>query len=384
MSDSISPYSRKLKIAFLGGAFDSAVGRAHRAAIEMDQRFELVAGCFSRKSEISQSTALRYGINPDRAYDSIDQLLTNEAGKVDAVVIMTPQDQHGQQVVTCLEAGLPVVCEKALVESAEEAVSIKSKLLSCRGFLAVTYNYTGYPILRELKHMIQQGRFGKIQQIQIEMPQEGFARVGFDGLPVTPQQWRLRDAGIPTISLDLGVHLHMMVGFLTGERPEEVVATSKSYGNFKQVTDSISCIANYSNDLTCNIWYSKTALGYRNGLKLRIFGEKGTAEWVQENPESLQIADNSGGRFIVDRGSKEIKIANQARYTRFKAGHPAGFIEAFANYYYDVADSLERYFDKKDNSTQDYVFGIDESIEGLRMLEAIARSSVNKQWEKVV
>ena len=232
--------------------------------------------------------------------------------------------------------------------------------------------------------MIQQGRFGKIQQIQIEMPQEGFARVGSDGLPVTPQQWRLRDAGIPTISLDLGVHLHMMIGFLTRERPEEVVATNKSYGNFKQVTDSISCLANYSNDLTCNIWYSKTALGYRNGLKLRIFGEKGTAEWVQENPESLQIADNSGGRFIVDRGSKEIKIANQSRYTRFKAGHPAGFIEAYANYYYDVADSLEYYLDKKDNSIQDYVFGIDESIEGLRMLEAIARSSVNKRWEKVV
>jgi len=384
MSDSISLYSRKLKIAFLGGAFHSAVGRAHRAAIEMDQRFELVAGCFSREAEISQSTALKYGVNPVRAYSNIDQLLTNEAGKVDAVVIMTPQNQHGQQVVTCLEAGLPVVCEKALVESVEEAVSIRSKLLSCGGFLAVTYNYTGYPILRELKHMIQQGRFGKIQQIQIEMPQEGFARVGSDGLPFTPQQWRLRDAGIPTISLDLGVHLHMMIGFLTRERPEEVVATSKSYGNFKQVTDSISCLANYSNDLTCNIWYSKTALGYRNGLKLRIFGEKGTAEWVQENPESLQIADNSGGRFIVDRGSKEIKIANQSRYTRFKAGHPAGFIEAYANYYYDVADSLEYYLDKKDNSIQDYVFGIDESIEGLRMLEAIARSSVNKRWEKVV
>jgi predicted dehydrogenase len=383
-SDSTSTYSRTLKVAFLGGAFDSAVGRAHRAAIEMDQRFELVAGCFSRKAEISKATALKYGIDPNRAYHRIDQLLTSEAGKVDAIVVMTPQDQHGQQVVTCLEAGVPVICEKALVESAKEAVAIKNKLLSCGGFLAVIYNYTGYPILRELKHMIQQGRIGRIQQIQIEMPQEGFARVSPDGLPITPQQWRLHDAEIPTISLDLGVHLHMMVGFLTGERPEELVATSKSYGNFKQITDNISCLANYSNDLICNIWYSKTALGYRNGLKLRVFGEKGTAEWVQEHPEYLHMSDNSGGRFIVDRASKEITIANQSRYTRFKAGHPAGFIEAFANYYYDVADALEHFLGKKDNSTQDYVFGIDESIEGLRMLEAISRSSVNKRWEKVV
>lgn len=384
MSNSIPIHSRKLKIAFLGGSLQSAVGKAHRAAIEMDQRFELVAGCFSRKAKISQSTALNYGVNPDRAYSSIDQLLTNEDGKVDAVVIMTPQNLHGKQVITCLEAGLPVICEKPLAESIEEAVSIRNKLLSYGGFLAVIYNYTGYPILRELRYIIQQGGFGKIQQIQIEMPQDGFTRIGPDGLPVTPQQWRLRDAEIPTISLDLGVHLHMMICFLTGERPEEVVAMSKSYGNFKQITDSISCLANYSNNLTCSIWYSKAALGYRNGLKLRIFGEKGAAEWVQENPEFLLITDNSGTRFIVDRGSKEIKIANQSRYTRFKVGHPAGFIEAYANYYYDVADSLECYLNKKDNSIQNYVFGIDESIEGLRMLEAIVKSSVSTQWEKVM
>lgn len=383
LSDSASPTSRKLKLAFLGGAFESAVGRVHRAAIDMDQRFELVAGCFSRKGEISQSTGLKYGINPDRAYQSLDQLLISEAGKIDAIAIMTPQDQHGHQVVTCLNAGLPVICEKALVASSDEAATIRNQLSSCGGFLAVTYNYTGYPMLRELKHMIEQGHFGKIQQIHMEMPQEGFARLGSDGAPVVPQEWRLRDGQIPTISLDLGVHLHMMARFLTGERPEEVVATSNSYGNFKQITDNVSCLARYSNNLHCSIWYSKTAFGYRNGLRLRVFGEKGSAEWLQENPEYLQIANNSGGIFIVDRASKEIKIANQTRYSRFKAGHPAGFIEAFANYYYDVADALERYLDKKDNCEHQYVFGIEDSWEGLLMLDALATSSVNKRWERV-
>lgn len=375
--------TRKLKVAFLGGAFDSAVGRAHRAAIEMDQRFELISGCFSRKPEVSKSTALKYGIATSRSYADIDQFLSAEKNELDAVVIMTPQDQHSDHVIKCLETGLPVICEKALVGTVEEAVLIKEKLLSSQGFLAVTYNYTGYPILRELKYMIQQGRLGKIQQVQIEMPQEGFSRLGAGGLPLTPQEWRLRDSKIPTLSLDLGVHIHMMIRFLTGEHPLEVVSTSKSYGNFKQVTDSISCLSNYSNDMTCNIWYTKSALGHRNGLKLRVFGSKGSAEWIQESPEYLNMADNTGNRLLVDRASNNINISNQSRYTRFKAGHPAGFIEAFANYYYDVADALECYLLKKEKTAQEYVFGINESLEGLQMLEAISRSSANKRWEEV-
>ncbi|WP_178124862.1 Gfo/Idh/MocA family protein [Pseudomonas sp. Fl4BN1] len=376
--------TRKLKVGFLGGGFESAVGRAHRAAIEMDQRFELVSGCFSRKPEVSKSTALKYCIDLDRSYSDIDHFLSSEASQLDAVVIMTPQDQHSKHVMRCLEADLPVICEKALVGSVEEALLIQRKLLSSQGFLAVTYNYTGFPILRELRYMIKHGKLGKIQQVQIEMPQEGFARLGANGQPITPQDWRLQDNKVPTLSLDLGVHIHMMIRFLTGEQPLEVVSTSKSYGNFNQVTDSISCISNYSNDISCSIWYSKSALGYRNGLKVRIFGSKGSAEWVQEDSEHLNISDNSGNRLLVDRASNNISVANHLRYTRFKAGHPAGFIEAFANYYYDVADALKYYLLKKNSVAQEYVFGIEESLEGLRMLEAISKSSSNKRWEEIV
>lgn len=379
-----SGVNNKLRVAFVGGAYESAVGRAHRAAIELDQRFELVAGCFSRSIETSRASAIRYGVAADRAYDSLDELLLHEAKNLDAVVVMTPQDQHGPHVLSCLERDLPVICEKALVASVEEAEAIQRALSSQRGFLAVTYNYTGYPILRELRHMIQQGRLGKIQQVQIEMPQEGFLKLGANDQPVTPQEWRLRDAGVPTISLDLGVHIHGMIHFLTGETPQEVVATSQSYGNFNQVTDNVACLANYSNGMSCNIWYSKTALGCRNGLKVRVFGETGSAEWVQENPEFLYMADQRGSRFIVDRTSPGVDIANQPRYGRFKGGHPAGFVEAFGNYYCDIADELESYQHQKAVGTQGYVMGINESIEGLRMLEAIARSSRSKKWEDLV
>lgn len=380
---SMPTIAKTMNVAFLGGAFDSAVGRAHRAAIELDQRFELVSGCFSRSLESSQGSAIKYGISPERAYGSIDNLLSAELNNLDAIVILTPQDQHGAQVQTCLDAGIPVICEKALVGSVDEAITIQDKIQTNGGFLAVTYNYTGYPIIRELRYMIQQGRLGKIQQIQIEMPQEGFSRLSSDGLPLSPQAWRLTDLSIPTLSLDLGVHVHMMIAFLTGETPIELVATTNTYGNFKTIKDSVSCIANYSNELTCNVWYTKCALGNRNGLKLRVFGDLGSAEWLQERPEHLHMADKSGNRLTIDRSTNGIEIANQTRYTRFKAGHPAGFIEAFANYYYDVADALENH-QLEINRKNEYVFGIDQSIEGLRMLSAISDSSKNKRWESLV
>ena len=371
-----------ISVAFLGGAYNSAVGKVHRIAIGMDQRFKLVAGCFSRDHEENSKTAQQYGVGTDRVYASLDDLLENETSQLDAVVILTPQDQHISQVLSCLDAGLPVICEKALVASVKDALKIKGKLAETGGFLAVTYNYTGYPMFRELGEMIRQGKLGKIQQIHIEMPQEGFAKLALDGTPIVPQDWRLRDEKVPTISLDLGVHLHMAISFLTNEKPTKLVAVGDSLGNFSQITDNIICTAKYTNNLTCNIWYSKTAFGYRNGLRVRVFGDRGSSEWYQDNPEYLNLADEYGRKFIFDRASPEAKIANADRYTRFKAGHPAGFIEAFANYYCDVADALDQY--KQDKSAHNpYVFGIDEALEGINMLEAISESCASSSWVDV-
>lgn len=376
--------AKKLRLAFIGGAYESAVGRSHRIAVEMDQRFELVAGCFSRSPERSQESAIKYGVDPDRAYSDVQSLIHAEAGQIDAAVILTPQDKHFEHVTACIAGNIPVICEKALVCSPAEAVSVRKLLVERDGYLAVTYNYTGYPMIRELKEMVAAGLLGKIQQIHMEMPQEGFARLSPEGTPIIPQEWRLRDDIIPTVSLDLGVHLHMMARFLTDESPLEVVATSTSRGNFPAVIDNVQCLARYSGEIDCGLWYGKTAFGYRNGLRLRVFGDRGAAEWVQENPEYLHYADDSGGKFCLDRASKTVRIANQARYQRFKAGHPAGFIEAFANYYFDVSDDLRDYLGGHRKGHNRYVFGIDESREGLQMLAAIARSSSTHQWERVL
>jgi predicted dehydrogenase len=373
---------RKLKVGFIGGGYNSAVGRVHRSAIELDQRFELVAGCFSRSDQESKNSADQYAIDPLRVYSRVDDFLDNEADLIDVVAILTPQEQHFEHVAKCIQAGLPVICEKSLVSTCDQALSLKELLIRKNGFLTVTYNYTGYPMVRELKSLVSRGVIGDVQQVQIEMPQEGFSKLSVDGMVIPPQGWRLKDGPLPVLSLDLGVHIHMLIRFISGEIPEEVVAISSSKGNF-EVIDNIQAIVKYSSGLECGIWYSKTALGYSNGLRVRVFGSKGTLEWVQEDPDRLNYFDNSGNRSVVTRVSSLCLVSSLSRYQRFKAGHPTGFLEAFANYYVDIANQIWLYKLGKTAPFSEYLFGIEESIEGLRLLEAISRSSDSRQWELV-
>ncbi len=375
--------NKKLKVGFLGGGINSAVGYAHYSALHIDNMFKIVCGAFSLNKKINQKTGDAYKINKSRVYSNIEELIKYEKNKLDAVIVLTPTDQHHQQIVKLLDNNFAVICEKALACSLEELQFIDESISKNNGYLAVIYNYLGYPMVRELKHMIKNGSLGRINQIQIEMPMDPFARVsGDDGSPIKPQNWRLEDKHIPTISLDLGVHLHMLVYYLTGEIPLKVISKYDSYGNFPAVIDNINCLIEYSNSVTCNMWYSKVAIGYRNGLKVRVFGDKGSALWYQENPENLIYADNFGNRKIIDRGNDDVVICNEERYTRFKVGHPSGFIEAFANYYNDIANSLNSFKTSKEFIPSE-CFGFKEAMEGIKLFTAINKSNASKKWEKV-
>ena len=371
---------RPLRLACLGGGYYSAIGRCHNAALSIDHRFEVMAGCFDLDPEANVFSAMQYGVSRDRTYSTIDELLRNESSNVDAFVILTPTDQHAAHVIQCLERRVPVICEKALAVSIDEARKIEEALASTNGFLAVIYNYLGYPMVRELRAMIAAGRLGTVSQIHVEMPQEGFLRCDEHGEPVVPQDWRLRDHDVPTISLDLAVHLHAFVNFLTHETPMDVAALAGSFGNFRGIIDNVFCISQYSGALQCSFWFGKSALGYRNGLRVRIFGDKGAAEWVQTDPEFIWLSDRFGARSMIDRASPGVQVANQDRYSRFKPGHPAGFIEAFANYYYDLADSLEVRHGIAQHALDDLVYGLPTAMQGIKLLDAMARSARERQW----
>jgi predicted dehydrogenase len=374
---------KSYQVAFLGGGVNSAVGEAHFSSLNLLGNVQIVAGCFSRDSDINKMSGIRYNVNLDRLYTSLEELIVNEKGKIDLIIILTPSNQHKEQVIKCIENNIPVICEKSLACDLIEMLEIENKFLKRKNFLAVIYNYLGYPMIRELKSLIQSNNFGKLLHIQIEMPQESFIRVNNNGVPLTPQNWRLKDGEIPTILLDLGVHLHSIIKYVTNLMPVNCVSTSTSVGNFSSIKDNISSMIEYENGMMCNMWVSKIASGNRNGLAIKLFGETGSAEWVQENPEILLIANNKGKKLILDRGSNDILISNLPRYTRFKAGHPSGFIEALANYYFDIFISYENYLISEDSTLTD-CYGIKESIEGIFLLKGITDSSNSKKWEKIM
>jgi predicted dehydrogenase len=371
----LSNTNSTLRIAFLGGAVNSAVGYTHFNACRLDGHFRVDAGCFSRHDDQNERTAKVYGISPERRYSDWQTLLKQERGQVDALVILTPTPSHAEIAIAAVQAGYPVICEKALATSVDECLQIENAVKANHGYLAVTYNYSGYPMVRELRRIISEGRFGALQQIQIEMPQEGFLRVN-----ANPQDWRRKDYAVPTVSLDLGVHVHHLVDFLSGGlKPISLVGEQASYGQLPGIVDNVYCIARYEDDLRLQAWWGKTALGHRNGLRVRVYGEKASAEWYQMDPEVLRWADNEGHHYLLDRGSGEAKTAQEPRYNRFKAGHPSGFIEAFANLYADFAEEI-RDFANGEIPRSPYVFGAAHALNGLNFLEVISISTKEKRW----
>lgn len=369
---------KPLSLGFIGGGLSSAVGKTHFNASRMDGLWRLEAGVFSRNPETNRETARHWNVETDRLYRSGPELVKSEKNRIDAVVILTPTPDHVEELCCVLDAGIPVICEKALVSSLGHLCRVRRHYDPKHHFLAVTYNYSGYPMVRELRERIRLGELGAIQHLRLEMPQEGFARQ-VDGAPVVPQPWRLIDGSIPTICLDLGVHLHHLAHFLTGVEPCEAFGRFSNYSHFPNIIDNGDILLNYASGMTASFAFSKTEFGNRNGLRIRIYGDKAGAEWVQMVPEELTMALADGTRLILDRGGPS-RVAALPRYTRMKAGHPAGFVEAFANLYVDIAKSL-RAFKKGENWSNPYVYGFDHAAIGLRILRAATVSHQTKQWQ---
>jgi len=380
MIDKSAP-SMPLSLGFIGGSLNSAVGYTHFVSSAMDNKWALDAGCFSSNAQLNRESAQVYGVVADRVYDVWQDMLGKEKGRLDAIVILTPTPAHFEIVMACLKDGIPVICEKSLVTSSVDAEKILEVRNLKNGFLAVTYNYSGYPMVRELRAIIQKGTLGKILHFQAEMPQEGYIRVDAHGNKPMPQSWRLTDGQVPIIHLDLGSHLHQLIHYLIGQKPIEVISDQGSYGWFSEVIDNVTCLCRYSEGVQGQMWFSKSALGHRNGLRLRIYGSEASAEWYQLSPEELVLSFADGRREIMDRAST-VEVANMRRYNRFKAGHPAGFIEAFANLYSDIADCLRQYR-ATGQWNSDNVFSAELAVEGLHMIEAMIKSTDSKTWQKV-
>ncbi|MBQ4846342.1 Gfo/Idh/MocA family oxidoreductase [Pseudoalteromonas sp. MMG005] len=370
-----------LKLAFIGGGNTSAVGYVHFCAAHMDNKFQVVAGAFCRTQENNLATGAQWEISPDRVYLNWQEMVQKERNNVDAFVVLTPTPHHLEVLKFLFSQQLPVICEKAMVCEPKEIEALQP-FYNEEQFLAVTFNYSGYAMVRELKHLIGRGKLGDIQKIHLEMPQEGFRRPpDIAGKAASPQAWRLQDGDVPTICLDLGVHLHHLASFLIEEEPSQTVAEFSNHSQYENIIDDVHMLLKYPSGIKGSMWMSKTAIGHRNGLQVRVYGDKGSAKWFQLNPDELELNYNDGRREILDRAG-QCEYADQFRYNRMKPGHPTGFVEAFANLYSDIADNL-RCYQSGDMQTSPYVFGLEHANDGLKLFSAAKRSSISQKWEPV-
>jgi len=372
----------QLALGFIGGGLSSAAGATHYSACGLDGIWNLEAGAFSRHGDINLETANKWHVDANRLYDDWHKMIDNEKNKLDAVCILTHTPNHAEVIEYVLNKNIPIICEKSITMDVDESNNIRQKLNPKKNFFASIFNYTGYPLIRELKERIAAGDFGKIQQIHIEMPQEGFSRPpSIAGKNTPPQSWRLSDGKIPTICLDLGVHMLNMINFLTNEDPTEVFAEFSNYSVYKNIVDYVQMMLRFGSGMKGSLWMTKTAIGHRNGLTVRVYGEKASSYWYQMSPEELQINHLNGLREIVDRASN-CRIAGELRYNRMKPGHPSGFIEAFANLYYDIAGALQEFRNTGTWSTP-YVYGFDAAAKGLEIFEAAVESNKKQKWASI-
>ena len=374
--------NKQIKVGFIGGGVDSAIGSAHFAALNIDRKFSLEAGMFSINKEANHSSAEFYGVAPNRTYETASDLLKNESENLDAVIVLSPTPVHCENINSAFDAGLPVISEKALCSNSKDAESLNQRVKSENKFLTVTFTYTGYPLVREAQRMIADGFLGDLLACHVEMPQESFIRSSATGGKPSPQTWRQLDYEIPSVSLDLGSHVVNLLEFLTGQKILELSAIANHSGEVTTITDNVAVIGKLRSSTQFSMNWNKVSLGKRNGLSFSIYGSKGAISWSQENPELLYLAGKDGSIQVIDRSHSLIKIASQQRYQRFKVGHPAGYIEAFANLYYDIAIALTAFKSGKNDGTS-YTHSAADSVHGLKVLEAIHQSATNKKWVEI-
>lgn len=306
----------------------------------MDGLFSIEGAAFSRSLDKSHRSVEAYALPNCLTFPDSRDLFEWASTEADMLLLLTPSGAHLSHVIDGLEARVPIVVEKPLARTRAEVAEIQRRAADVGVHVLTIYNYTGYPMVREARALVQADLIGDLHKARVHMPQETYLRVDASGLPIAPQEWRLHDDGVPMVGLDLGIHALNLLHFLTARRPRTSQGSVASFGNFPEVVDDIECLLGFSDGFQASLWVSKSAIGYRNGLSFSLLGRRGSLHWEQTNPERLLFDSNTGEKQILERGSPLVSEATDARLSRFKAGHPGGFVEALANYYLDVFSFL--------------------------------------------
>ncbi len=383
--------NRKLKMGMIGGGSDAFIGAIHRRAAFMDNLIELVCGCFSVNPEISRSSGREYFIPDHRIYDTYHEMFEKESclpeeERMDFVTIVTPNKWHFEPAMMALERGFHVVIDKPLTFSLEEAKMLQRKIEETGLTLALTHVYSGYPAVKEAKARIADGKLGKLRRVYVEYTQ-GWLSKRIEVLGGNNAGWRTDPArtGKAGTMGDVGTHAWHLAEYITGLRVTEICADLRTFVEGRPVDDDGAALLRFENGLAGVLMATQIATGEANNIRIRVYGEKGGLEWRQMDPNRLILRWEDRPTEELYMGSNEYMSDLAVWNTRTPAGHPEGFIEAFANIYRNFALSImtKRRGETPDSKMLDFPTVYD-GVRGMQFVETIVAAGNNddNKWQK--
>ena len=376
---------RRMRIGMVGGGKDAFIGGVHRIALRLDGNYELVAGSFSSNFDNSKETGKDLGLAEDRIYETYQEMAEKESARSDGihvVAIVTPNHLHVPIAKIFAEKGIHIICDKPLALSTKEAIELKNIVENKKIIFALTHNYTGYPMVRHARSLIQKGDLGSIRVVQAEYPQDWLTTKAEDS-GLKQAEWRTdpKRSGDGGCIGDIGTHAFNLIRFITGLEVDELSADIHTFVKGRLLDDNAQIMLRFKGGAKGAIWSSQVAVGNENNLKIRVFGENGGLEWRQEDPNYLYYTKFGHPTHKITRGSGSAsEEANEV--TRIPPGHPEGYLEGFANIYSDVYKRLFAQTNNQDyDQSNDCYPTIYDGVEGMRFIETVLESNNNNsKW----
>lgn len=377
----------KIKYGMVGGGQGAFIGAVHRIAARMDDHYQLVAGALSSTAEKSKASGKELGISEDRAYGDFEEMAQAEAARedgIEVVAIVTPNHMHFPVAKAFLEAGIHVICDKPMTTTVDDAEELAALVEKTGKLFVLTHNYSGYPMIRHARAMVESGELGKIQLVQAEYAQDWLTEA-LEGTGQKQAAWRTdpKQSGIGGCVGDIGTHAFHLGNYVSGLKTEKIAADLTSFVPGRDLDDNIHVMLRYENGAKGMIWASQVAPGNENALKLRVYGTKGGIEWEQENPNSLFYTPYGKPKQILTRGGAG-SGDEAGRISRTPPGHPEGYLEGFANIYSEAAAALKAARTGQLPDKAVHFPTVMDGVEGVRFITAcVASGNADAAWTEL-
>lgn len=379
--------NRKMRMGMIGGGRGAFIGAVHRMAAAIDGEIELVCGAFSSNPEKSKASGEDLYLHPDRVYGSYEEMILKEkerplGDRMDFVSIVTPNHMHVPPAKMAIEHGFAVVCDKPLAFSLAEAKELAKLVEEKEALFALTHNYTGYPLVKEARQLIASGALGTLRKIIVGYPQ-GWLSSFLEASGQKQAAWRTdpSKSGIAGSMGDIGTHAENLAEYITGLEIEAMCADISTFVEGRQLDDDGNVLLRFKGGAKGILHVSQIANGEENGLYIQVYGEKGGLEWHQMHPNTLIHKVQDQGTRLIRTGVGDLSAQAQGA-TRIPAGHPEGYIEAFANIYRNFARTLRA---RISGETPDPLWldfpTVQDGVRGMAFIEAvIAAGQSNEKW----